>query len=106
MISLLPNPPLPSNTSKIKTATLFKFPITDDLEAKEFVRQIVPYYRVQLSLPAEIMQANPTDKPTLPSAEEITKYHNIFLSITTTQQLTTTARLLCKYYYFNQLPSN
>ena len=111
IFKLLPNdffatkPPLPTDISKIKTTSPFNFPITDDAEAREFIKQVSPYYRVPFPIPTEIMQANPTNKPTLPTAEEIKEYHNISFPITTTQQLTATAKLLRKHYYFTRLPS-
>ena len=50
------------------------------------------------------MQANPTDKPDLPTdTQELAKL-NITLPITTPQQLTQIAKTLRQYFYFKQLP--
>lgn len=108
---LLPNDyfsvrfPLPKETDRIKTLTQFTFPITDDQEAKEFIKQITPYYRFKLPLPEHIMQANPTNKPALPEIDQIMEDFNFTFPIATPKQLTETARELRKYYYFTQLPS-
>jgi flagellar hook-basal body complex protein FliE len=52
------------------------------------------------------MQANPTDKPALPTdSQELAKL-NITLPITTPQQLTQIAKTLRQYFYFKQLPSS
>jgi hypothetical protein len=107
---LLPNDyfsvrlPLPSDTSKIKTKTKFTFPIKDDQEAKEFLKQVTPYYKIKLPLPQHIMQANPTDKPALPSFDQVIEEVTVPFPIQTTKQLAETVKELRKHYYFTRLP--
>ena len=55
-------------------------------------------------IPDHIMEANPTKKLRLPDKATIILKHNIVLPITSPQQLTNTARLLRKDYYFTRLP--
>ena len=52
------------------------------------------------------MQANPTDKPTLPTDSQELAQLNITLPITTSQQLTQIVKTLREHFYFKQLPSS
>lgn len=95
---------LPSDTSKIRTKTKFTFPIKDDQEAKEFIKQIAPYYKIKHPLPQHIMQANPTNKPALPSFDQVMEEITIPFPIQTPKQLVETVKELRKHYYFTRLP--
>jgi hypothetical protein len=99
-------PSLPTKTELIRTESDFTYPITDDTIAKTFLNEISQRYRVRFPLPDHIMQANPTDKPALPTdSQELAKL-NITLPITTSQQLTQIAKTLRQHFYFKQLPSS
>ena len=99
-------PSLPTNIELICTDSLFTYPITDDTIAKTFLNEISQRYQVQFPLPDHIMQANPTDKPVLPTdSQELAKL-NITLPITTPQQLTQIAKTLREHFYFKQLPTS
>ena len=52
------------------------------------------------------MTANPIDKHKLPDNPKDIPEFNLTLPISTPQQLTHTARLLCTQYYFDKIPDS
>ena len=95
---------MPNNPELIRTNSQYAYPIIDNAIAKEFLEEVSQRYRIRFPIFDHIMQANPTDKPDLPTdSQELAKL-NITLPITTPQQLTQIAKTLCQHFYFKQLP--
>ena len=58
-----PKPRLPTDTAKIKTNTVFSYPIENDAEVIRFVQETRSVYQYSLPLPSIVITANPTNKP-------------------------------------------
>ena len=97
-------PILPKQSQDIKIRTEYMYPITDDIIAKEFLIAASSKYKIIFPISPEIMTANPTDKPRLPSNPDEIEDFNLTIPISSTRQLVDTARMLRPYYYFNKIP--
>ena len=84
---------------------MFMYPITDDLQAKEFLQEANNKYRVRFPISENIMTANPTNKPRLPTDPQLISEYNLTTSIISSRQLIDTVKLLRQDYYFTKLPS-
>ena len=97
-------PILPKQPQDIKIRTEYMYPITDDNIAKEFLTAASSKYKITFPISPEIMTANPTDKPRLPSNSDEIQDFNLTIPISSTRQLIDTARMLRSHYYFNKIP--
>ena len=98
-----PKPKLPTDISKIKTNTIFSYPIDNNIEVARFVQETKHYYRYSISLSNTIITVNLTNKPWLPDNPEQIEDFNLILPIISHKQLVETAQMLRQYYYFIKL---
>ena len=98
-------PWLPKDPSQIKLNTTFMYPITDDLQTKEFLQEANNKYRVRFPISENIMTANPTNKPRLPTDPQLISEYNLTTPIISSRQLIDIVKLLRQDYYFTKLLS-